>query len=73
MSHPKTPPSLPKVVDEAGDTPNWVPALGLLLFVLFALAVAARSALQDDTETAANPAEDAAAAPAQEPAANANP
>jgi hypothetical protein len=59
MSHPKEPPSLPTVVDEAGDSPAWVPALGLLLFVLFALAIAARVALHDETETAAQPAAEA--------------
>jgi len=62
MSHPKTPPSLPTVVDEAGDSPNWVPALGLLLFVLFALVMAARVAMRDGTETAAHPAADTPAA-----------
>ena len=56
MSHPKTPPSLPTVVDEAGDSPSWVPALGLLLFVLFALVTAARIALQDETQTQVDPA-----------------
>jgi hypothetical protein len=64
MSHPKLPPSLPTIVDEAGDTPTWVPALGLLLFVLFALAAAARVAMHDDSETTKSP----AAAPAAEPA-----
>jgi len=62
MSHPKTPPSLPTIVDEAGDSPNWVPALGLLLFVLFALVMAARVALQDSAADAAAP-DTAAAAP----------
>jgi len=28
-------PQLPEVVDEAGDTPGWVPLLGIALFVLF--------------------------------------
>ena len=66
MSHPKLPPSLPTVVDEAGDTPNWVPALGLLLFVVFALAAAARIALRDGSDTAAAPEAPAADAAAEQ-------
>jgi hypothetical protein len=34
MSHAHTPPELPDVTDEAGDTPSWVPMLGLVIFVL---------------------------------------
>jgi hypothetical protein len=34
MSHAHTPPELPEVTDEAGDTPRWVPLLGAVLFVL---------------------------------------
>ncbi len=34
MSHAPTPPELPEVTDEAGDTPSWVPLLGVALFVL---------------------------------------
>lgn len=34
MSHAHTPPELPEIVDEAGDTPRWVPLLGAALFVL---------------------------------------
>ena len=33
MSHADHPPELPEITDEAGDTPAWVPVLGLLLFV----------------------------------------
>ena len=69
MSHPKTPPSLPTIVDEAGDSPTWVPALGLLLFVLLALAAAARIAMHDKAETTQSP----AAAPEAEAAPAANP
>lgn len=64
MSHPKNPPSLPTIVDEAGDSPTWVPALGLLLFVLLALAAAARIAMHDNAETTKSPAADAEPAPA---------
>jgi hypothetical protein len=34
MSHAHTPPELPEITDEAGDTPGWVPLLGIALFVL---------------------------------------
>ena len=32
MGHGHTPPQLPEVTDEAGNTPRWVPLLGALLF-----------------------------------------
>jgi type VI protein secretion system component VasF len=34
MSHANHPPELPEVTDEAGDTPSWVPLLGVVLFAL---------------------------------------
>jgi hypothetical protein len=34
MGHAHTPPELPEISDEAGDTPRWVPLLGALLLVL---------------------------------------
>lgn len=34
MSHAHTPPQLPEVTDEAGDSPRWLPWLGVALFVL---------------------------------------
>lgn len=34
MSHADHPPELPDVTDEAGDSPSWVPLLGLVLFAL---------------------------------------
>lgn len=34
MSHAHTPPELPEVTDEAGDTPSWIPLLGAVIFVL---------------------------------------
>ena len=34
MSHAHTPPQLPEVTDEAGDSPRWLPWLGIALFVL---------------------------------------
>jgi hypothetical protein len=50
---------LPEIVDEAPDTPAWVPALGLGLFAVVAIAVAIRLAWVD-----ANPPADTAAAQA---------
>lgn len=35
MDHATTPPSIPEVTDEAGDTPAWVPVLGAALFAAF--------------------------------------
>ena len=63
-SHPKTPPALPTVVDEAGDTPNWVPALGVGLFALVALVLAAQLAWTDSKDAPQPPAA-VAEAPAQ--------
>jgi hypothetical protein len=34
MSHAHTPPELPEITDEAGETPRWVPMLGAALFAL---------------------------------------
>jgi hypothetical protein len=45
--HKHAGPSLPEVIDEAADTPNWVPALGLGLFALISLVFAARLAYDD--------------------------
>ena len=59
MSDHKHAPGLPEVVDEAADTPAWVPALGLGLFALAAIAVAIRLAWVD-----ANPPADPGAAQA---------
>lgn len=42
MSGSKQPPHLPEVVDEAGETPRWVPWLGLGLLGVFALLLVAR-------------------------------
>jgi hypothetical protein len=44
MSHSNQPPGLPEIVDEAGDTPNWVPLVGLALVVMVALLIAVRQA-----------------------------
>ena len=66
MSHAKTPPTLPTVVDEAGDTPGWVPALGLTLFAVLALVAAVRYAI-DDAQPSAAPVQAAQAAQPAEP------
>jgi hypothetical protein len=63
-SHPKTPPTLPTVVDEAGETPGWVPALGIGLFALVALLIAVQLA-SHDAEKAPQPPAAVAEAPAQ--------
>jgi hypothetical protein len=54
MGHANTPPQLPEVRDEAGDTPRWVPVLGALLFVIAAAAIVVRHTAfdDDDSETA---------------------
>jgi hypothetical protein len=65
MSHANTPPTLPTVVDEAGDSPNWVPVLGLALFALVSLLVAIQFASQENTQTAQDTAEPEVAAPEQ--------
>jgi hypothetical protein len=54
MSHANTPPTVPKnIADEAGDTPNWVPALGFALFAIFALVYAVQFARHDAQPQAA--------------------
>jgi hypothetical protein len=52
MSGSKQPPDLPDVVDEAGDSPSWVPMLGLALLCALALLIAARQALHHDDSAA---------------------
>ncbi|MFT3921413.1 MAG: hypothetical protein QM778_02640 [Myxococcales bacterium] len=34
MGHAHTPPELPEITDEAGDSPKWLPWLGVALFAL---------------------------------------
>jgi hypothetical protein len=66
MSHAKSPPTLPTIVDEAADTPSWVPALGLALFALLTMVIAVRIAWNDSREPPVQeqPAVEPAAAPA---------
>ncbi len=70
---PQPPPGLPEIQDEAADTPMWVPALGLGLFVLAALYLVISAAFEDvDAAEAAIEAPAPVAAPAA-PAAPADP
>jgi hypothetical protein len=34
MGHAHTPPELPEITDEAGESPRWLPWLGAALFAL---------------------------------------
>ena len=69
MSHAKTPPTLPTVVDEAADTPSWVPALGIALFAIVTMFFALRAAWHDAHPADSQPPIAAeAAAPEQAPA-----
>lgn len=55
---PHGPPGLPEIVDEAGDTPTWVPVLGLALLTLVAILFVVRSQMtSDEPAEAAAPAE----------------
>lgn len=67
---PSAAPGLPEIRDEAADTPMWIPALGLALFVLATVWLVISAALSDiDDETAEAPVEVAApAADSPEPA-----
>ena len=62
MGHAETPPQLPEVTDEAGNTPRWVPLLGVGLFVLAVLSIVVCHS-GADSEAAAEPEAAAAAAP----------
>lgn len=61
MSHDKNGPSLPEIVDEAPDTPSWVPALGLGLFALLTIFFAVRLAWNEANPKPEAGAEQAAA------------
>jgi hypothetical protein len=53
MGHAETPPQLPEVTDEAGNTPRWVPLLGAGLFALAILAIVLHHTGNGEAETAA--------------------
>lgn len=59
MGHGNTPPQLPRVRDEAGDTPRWVPVLGALLFVIAIAAIVVRHTALDEDSDHADSAQDA--------------
>lgn len=53
-AHAHPPPGLPEVKDEAGDTPPWVPKLGVVVVLgLIGLLVYAFAPLQAATDTPA--------------------
>ena len=52
MSHSNQPPGLPEIVDEAADTPAWIPIVGLLLLALFALLFVVTQAHDNGDDTA---------------------
>jgi hypothetical protein len=63
MSETKEPPRLPDIVDEAADSPTWLPWIGfgvivVLAFLLFGLPAmdAARGAAKPPQQEAAEPA-----------------
>lgn len=62
---PHEPPRLPDIRDEAADTPNWVPLVGLALLTLAVLYFGIRGSIAPASppETGAEVAADAAATP----------
>jgi len=68
MSGSKEPPHLPEIVDEAGDSPSWLPLVGLALLCVLALGLAARQAIGPSDEQP-KPAVEADAGAAAAPAA----
>jgi hypothetical protein len=66
-AHSKEPPTLPVIVDEAGDTPTWLPIVGIGGLVLIAIVIAMRLGVFGANVAgapAAEPAPTAEAAPA---------
>lgn len=51
MSESNLPPQLPEIVDEAGDSPTWLPAVGLALLAFIALLFVVVQAQGPDDET----------------------
>ena len=56
--HAHPPPGIPEVKDEAGDTPPWVPKLGVLLGVVVAALIALSIVLEQRAESDDAPAAD---------------
>lgn len=54
MGHANTPPQIPEVTDEAGDSPKWLPMLGVaVLAALVAWVVLSHSGAEGDAEAPA--------------------
>ena len=68
MSASKEPPRLPTVVDEAGETPGWIPMLGIAVLVVVGLYIAMGQAHTPAEGATAEPAEAAAAEGEAKPA-----
>lgn len=64
---PSAAPGLPEIRDEAADTPMWIPALGLGLFVLATVWLVISAAFEDVSEETGAPVEVAAQPAAGEP------
>jgi hypothetical protein len=50
MSESNQPPGLPEIVDEATDTPAWIPVTGLVLLAFFLLLFVVSQATGDEEE-----------------------
>jgi hypothetical protein len=61
MGHANTPPQIPEVTDEAGDSPKWLPMLGVaVLAALVAWAVLSHSGAAGEEDVPAAEGEPAA-------------
>lgn len=65
MSESKDPPDLPQIVDEAADSPSWLPLVGLALLCAVALLISVSQALAPSTSTAPTEAAQDGATPAE--------
>jgi F0F1-type ATP synthase assembly protein I len=63
MSESKEPPRLPDIVDEAADSPPWLPWIGFAVIGILAFLLIGRQAM-DSARGAAKPAQQEAAEPA---------
>jgi hypothetical protein len=59
MPESNPPPSLPEVYDEAGNSPRWLPALGIGLLVILVAVVTSSAMTHRPPPPAAHHAEDA--------------
>ena len=51
MSESNLPPQLPEIVDEAGDSPMWLPVVGLALLAFIAIVFVVVQAQGPDEDT----------------------